>query len=132
MSVSSLPFVGLLLHFLLSLTSKSFAFKDWCLSKMGGISAACYRNPRVGDPHCLTDGWSQKSLVLYCSLSSSHYYRRSLQAVEAKSQNMERAEEKPVKVGAGERQKNRKYKLNDMSGGTYKSRCQCNTKKSKK
>ena len=93
------------LHFLISLTSKSFAFKDWCLPKMGGISAACYRNPRVGDPHCLTDGWSQKSLVLYCSLSSSHYYRRSLQAVEAKSQNMERAEEKPVKVGARETQK---------------------------
>ena len=72
---------------------------------MGGISAACYRNPRVGDPHCLTDGWSQKSLVLYCSLSSSHYYHRSLQAAEDKRQNIERAEEKPVKVGARETQK---------------------------
>ena len=45
---------------------------------------------------------------------------------------MERAEEKPLKNGFGERQKNKKYKLNGMSGVTYKSRCQCETKKSKK
>ena len=95
MFTNSLFCFWLLLHFLLSF---GFAFKDWCLPKMGGISAACYRNPRVGDPHCLTDGWSQKSLVLYCSLSSSHYYHRSLQAAEDKRQNIERAEEKHVKV----------------------------------
>ena len=47
----------------------------------------------------------KKSLVLYCSLSSSHCYRRFLQATQVKSQNMERVEEKPVKVGTRERQK---------------------------